>query len=108
MKRRRLTGQSLLRVEWNSNRCNWSTARKKIGPVNRPCDRPIDVISIRFAHYFGDVTIGRSTDEEIRGGENVHVAANKVLPGGRFAPLRNRGDAMPAQDAAHGLVRHLM
>jgi hypothetical protein len=42
----RLTGQSLLRAEWNSNRCNWSTARKKIGPVNRPCDRPIDVISI--------------------------------------------------------------
>ena len=30
----------------NSNKCNWSTARKKIGPVNRPCDRPIDVISI--------------------------------------------------------------
>src|SRR5712691_4667324 len=23
-----------------------STARKKIGPVNRPCDRPIDVFSI--------------------------------------------------------------
>src|SRR5438034_377426 len=42
----RLTGQSLLRAERNSNECNWSTARKKIGPVNRPCDRPIDVISI--------------------------------------------------------------
>src|SRR5207247_4567491 len=42
----RLTGQSLLRAERNSNKCNWSTARKKIGPVNRPCDRPIDVISI--------------------------------------------------------------
>jgi hypothetical protein len=41
-----LTGQSLLRAQWNSNRCNCSTARKKIGPVNRPCDRPIDVISI--------------------------------------------------------------
>jgi hypothetical protein len=41
-----LTGQSLLRAERNSNECNWSTARKKIGPVNRPCDRPIDVISI--------------------------------------------------------------
>src|SRR5437016_8874759 len=42
----RLTGQSLLRAERNSNKCNWSTARKKIGPVNRPCDRPIDVFSI--------------------------------------------------------------
>src|SRR5881396_1720482 len=42
----RLTGQSLLRAERNSNQYNWSTARKKIGPVNRPCDRPIDVISI--------------------------------------------------------------
>src|ERR1700737_5016129 len=41
-----LTGQSLLRADRNSNECNWSTARKKIGPVNRPCDRPIDVISI--------------------------------------------------------------
>src|SRR6266478_3155221 len=41
-----LTGQSLLRAERNSNKCNWSTARKKIGPVNRPCDRPIDVFSI--------------------------------------------------------------
>src|SRR5260370_34486979 len=46
MQASRLTGQSLLRAEWNSNECNWSTARKKIGPVNRPCDRPIDVISI--------------------------------------------------------------
>jgi len=43
---RRLTGQSLLRAERNSNECNWSTARKKIGPVNRPRERPIDVISI--------------------------------------------------------------
>src|SRR6266536_4435070 len=42
----RLTGQSLLRAEQNSNECNWSTARKKIGPVNRPYDRPIGVISI--------------------------------------------------------------
>ena len=42
----RLTGQSLVRAERNSNERNWSTARKKIGPVNRPCDRPIDVISI--------------------------------------------------------------
>ena len=33
-------------TERKSNECNWSTARKKIGPVNRPCDRPIDVISI--------------------------------------------------------------
>ena len=43
---RRLTGQSLLRAERISNECNWSTARKNIGPVNRPCDRPIDVLSI--------------------------------------------------------------
>src|SRR5215831_7426265 len=42
----RLTGQSLLRAERNLNECNWSRARKKIGPVNQPCDRPIDVISI--------------------------------------------------------------
>ena len=32
--------QSLLRAQWNSNRCNRSTARKKIGPVNCPSDRP--------------------------------------------------------------------
>jgi hypothetical protein len=28
------------------NKCNWSTARKKIGLVNHPCDRLIDVLSI--------------------------------------------------------------
>jgi hypothetical protein len=31
---------SLLRAERNSNKCHWSTARKKNGPVNHPCDRP--------------------------------------------------------------------
>ena len=36
------------------------------------------------------------------------MPANKVLPGGRFAPLRHRPDAVPAQDVAHGLVRYLV
>src|SRR2546422_11522957 len=41
-----LTGQSLLRAARNSNECNRSRARKKIGPVKGPCDRPIDVFSM--------------------------------------------------------------
>jgi hypothetical protein len=36
------------------------------------------------------------------------VPANKVLPGGRFAPLRHWPDTVAAQDIAHGLVGHLM
>jgi len=99
----RLTGQSLLRAERNPNQCNWSAARKKIGPVNHPCDRLIDVISIASLFFFGDVTISRSTAEEVRASENVHVPANKVLPGGRFAPLRHWPDTVAAQDIAHGL-----
>jgi len=43
----------------------------------------------RFAHFFGDVTIGRSTAEEIRASKNVHMPANEVFLGGRFAPLRH-------------------
>jgi hypothetical protein len=59
----RLTGQSLLSAERNPNKCNWSTARKKIGPVNHPCDRLIDVISIASLFFLVDVTISRSTEE---------------------------------------------
>jgi hypothetical protein len=58
-----LTGQPLLPAVRNPNECNWSTARKKIGPVNHPCDRLIDVISIASLFFFGDVTISRSTEE---------------------------------------------
>ena len=84
------------------------TARKKIGPVNHPCDRLIDVISIASLFFFGDVTISRSTEEEVRAGENVHVPSNKVPPGGGLAPLRRRGDSMPAQDIANSLVGQRM
>ena len=53
------------RAERNPNKYNWSTARKKIGPVNHPCDRLIDVISIASLFFFGDVTISRSTEEKV-------------------------------------------
>ena len=46
--------------------------------------------------------------EEVRAGENIHVPANEVPPGGCLAPLRHRGDAMPAQDIADSLVGHRM
>src|SRR5215472_11066286 len=46
--------------------------------------------------------------EEVRAGENVHVPANEVPPGGRFAPLRHWPDAVPAQDIADSLVGHRM
>jgi len=36
------------------------------------------------------------------------VSPNEVPPGGGLAPLRHRGDAMPAQDVAHSLVGHLI
>src|SRR5215471_5095743 len=52
--------------------------------------------------------IGRLNGEEVGGGENIHVPANELSPGGGFAPLRHRGDSMPAQDVAHGLVGHLI
>src|SRR6516165_9629248 len=52
--------------------------------------------------------IGRLIGEEVRAGENIHVPANEVPPGGCLAPLRHRGDSMPAQDIAHGLVGHLI
>jgi hypothetical protein len=32
-----------------------------IGPVNAPCDRPIDLLSIASLQFEGEVTIGRST-----------------------------------------------
>ena len=32
-----------------------------IGPVNAPCDRPIDLLSIASLQFQGEVTIGRST-----------------------------------------------
>jgi len=46
--------------------------------------------------------------KEIGAGENVHVPSNRVPPGGGFAPLRHRPDAMPAQDIADRLVGHRM
>ena len=52
--------------------------------------------------------VSTSTGKEVGAGENVHVPANEVPPGGGLAPLRHRGDAMPAQDVAHGLVGHRM
>src|SRR5260370_42000947 len=72
MQASRLTGQSLLRAEWNSNECNWSTARKKIGPVNRPCDRPIDVISIASLIF---LVTSRLADQRMK----AHPADGKVL-----------------------------
>ena len=49
-----------------------------------------------------------STGKEVGAGENVHVPANKVPPGGGFAPFRHRGDSTPAQDIADSLVGHLI
>ena len=67
-----------------------------------------DNASVTTAGGSATQRIGRLNGEEIRGGENVHVAANKVLPGGRFAPLRHWPDTVAAQDIAHSLVGHLM
>ena len=84
----RLTGQSLLRAERNFNKCNWSTARKKIGPVNRPCDQPIDVFSIaslmfwvtsrladqrKKSHEVGHVTVGPPKPRSARNEKNRQV-----------------------------------
>jgi len=52
--------------------------------------------------------VSTSTVIEVRAGENIHVPANKLPPGGGFAPLRHRGDSTPAQDIADSLVGHLM
>ena len=51
---------------------------------------------------------GRLIGEEVGAGENIHVPANEVPPGGGLAPLRHRGDSMPAQDIADSLVGHRM
>jgi hypothetical protein len=56
-----LTGQSLAARNRKSDLLNELSAHEKIGPVKSPCDRPIDLILDRFAHFFGEVTIGRST-----------------------------------------------
>jgi hypothetical protein len=58
----------------NPNQCNWSAARKKIGPVNHPRDRLIDVISIALLFFFGDVTISRSTADKIGGRHGCRTA----------------------------------
>src|SRR5215813_4053074 len=71
---RRLTGQSLLRAEANPNECNRSTARKKIGPVNQPCDRPIDVISIASLMFL--VTSGLA-DQRTK-----TLSCGRIAPGG--------------------------
>src|SRR5215831_1758859 len=52
--------------------------------------------------------IGRLNGEEVGAGENVHVPANEVLPGGRLAPLRHWPNTVAPQDIAHGLIGHLI
>src|SRR5712671_5448172 len=98
MQASRLTGQSLLRAEWNSNECNWSTARKKIGPVNRPCDRPIDVFSIASLMFW---VTSRLADQRKTVRDRVYQLAPRTNPKSRqniVAPAKTDSILPPFRD----------
>src|SRR4029077_13349171 len=63
-----LTGQSLSRAGKISSCVNWLSAREKIGPVNEPLTSQSTCLFNRFAPLFGEVTIGRLTDQNPRSG----------------------------------------
>jgi hypothetical protein len=65
---RSLTGQSLSRAGKISSCVNWLSAREKIGPVNEPLTSQSTCLFNRFAPLFGEVTIGRLTDQIPRQG----------------------------------------
>jgi hypothetical protein len=47
---------------------NWLSAREKIGPVNEPLTSQSTCLFNRFAPLFGEVTIGRLTEQNPSGG----------------------------------------
>jgi hypothetical protein len=84
-------------------------ARKKIGPVNHPCDRLIDVISIASLFFFGDVTISRSTEEEIRDHNQLPMPAQKnSFPVVFRLRSDSRLDSVPFQDLRNGAAGKLV
>jgi hypothetical protein len=58
-----LTGQSLSRAGKISSCGNWLSAREKIGPVNEPLTSQSTCLFNRFVPLFGEVTIGRLTEQ---------------------------------------------
>src|ERR1700745_2198814 len=60
---RSLTGQSLSRAGEISSCVNGLSAREKIGPVNEPLTSQSTCLFNRFAPLFGEVTIGRLTEQ---------------------------------------------
>jgi hypothetical protein len=58
-----LTGQSLSRAGKISSCVNWLSAREKIGPVNEPLTSQSTCLFNRFAPLFGEVKIGRLTEQ---------------------------------------------